>query len=223
LQFDKIHLYSKTGDNIKEMDADNTLSGDPVVKLLGVLKEIVFQSTLDSNGEVVILSGFKEISDKIIAAFPSTDPATRNALETELNKTIGEKLVKQNTSQLFQTFPDTPVHIGSTWKLTTKQQGDLTSMVDNLFTLKAINDNIAVIESHGTITTENATSNIGGLSNNVVSNLKGEQEGEYEIETKTGMLINSHVKSNITGTIQVKSRTIPIKIKSSVKMSGKKL
>jgi hypothetical protein len=224
LQFDKIHLYSKNNDKVKEMDANSgAISIDPVEKMLAILKETTLQSTVSPTGETKIISGFKEIGDKIIAAFPETDENTKLGIRSQLNKTIGEALVKKNMDQQFKIFPDSPVHIGDTWKLATKQEGEISYTVTNTFTLKAINNDIAIIESHGTITTENVTSNIAGLTNSSVSDLKGEQEGEYEMETKTGMLINSRIKTNIGGNIQVMGRSIPIKIRSSVKMNGQRV
>jgi len=71
LTFNNIYTYSKTGDKVKEMNSDNSYSLDPSEKLLSILKETRFQSSLDTNGEIKIISGFKEISDKIIAAFPA--------------------------------------------------------------------------------------------------------------------------------------------------------
>jgi hypothetical protein len=224
LQFDRIHIYTKNNDKIKEMDANSgAMSIDPVEKMLAILKETTLQSTISPTGETKIITGFKEIGDKIIAAFPGTDENTKLGIRSQLNKTIGEALVKKNMDQQFKIFPDSPVHIGDTWKLATKEEGEISYAITNIFTLKAINNDIAIIESHGTVTTENVTSNIAGLNNNAVSDLKGEQEGEYEMETKTGMIINSRIKANVTGTIHVMSRTIPIKIKSSVKMNGQKV
>lgn len=223
LQFYKIHLYSKNNDKIKEIDASNgTLSIDPVEKMLAILKETTLQSIVSPAGESKVITGFKEIGDKIMAAFPATDPNAKFAIEMEWNKTIGENLVKKNTDQLFNFFPDSTVHLGDSWKLASKQEGEIDYVVKNVFTLKAINNDIAIIESHGIITTENATSNYTGLGNNSIANLSGEQEGEYQMETKTGMLINCRIKANINGTIQVMGREIPIKIKSSVNITGRK-
>jgi len=222
LKFDKIKIYSKTGDKVKEMNSDNNYSIDPSEKLLSILKETTFQSTLDTTGNVKIISGPNEISDKIITAFPATNQATKDALESQWNKSIGEQFVKQNTSQVFQLFPDTLVHVGSVWKSSTTQQGQLPIAVENLFTLKSINAGIAVIKCLGTISNTNEPANISGIGNNVKANLEGEQQCEYEIETKTGMVINSHVKAKFQGTVEVMGRTIPIKVKASVNVNGKR-
>jgi hypothetical protein len=224
LQFDKILLYSKNNDIVKELDANNgAISIDPVEKMLGILKETSLQSTISTTGEIKNITGFKEMSDKIMAAFHATDENMKMAIGIQLDKTIGQSLVKKNMDQLFKIFPDSAVHLGDTWKLATKQEGEIGMIIKNIFTLKAINSDIAIIESEGTITSDNSTASISGLGNNTVSELKGEQEGEYEMEAKTGMLIGCRIKANVKGTIQVMGREIPIKIKSSVKMSGKKI
>ena len=54
-------------------------------------------------------------------------------------------------------------------------------------------------------------------------NLKGSQEGEYEMETKTGMLISCRLSATVEGTIQTMGQQIPITIKTSVKIDGRKV
>ena len=223
MQFEKIRMYSKNNGNLKEIDADNgTMSGDPVEKLFAILKETKLQSTLSPRGETKLITGFNEIGNKIMAAFPATDEATRMGIEAQWNKTIGDNLIKSNIDQFFKLFPDSAVRVGDTWKIGNKLAGQLPLVVKNIYTLKAINDDIIIIESQGTITTNNPTTDIMGIGNNVVATLTGEQQGEYEMEAKTGMLIRSRVKGNTKGTIQVMGREIPIKIKTDLRINGTK-
>ncbi len=223
-QFDKIQIYTKNKDAEKEINAANAaLSSDPIEKMLGILKETILVSTISPKGETKAISGYNEIGEKIIATFPATDANTKFAIETEWEKAIGQSLIKKNLDQLFKIFPDSVVHLGDTWKLALKQEGQFNMIIKNIFKLKAINNDIAVIESHGTIINENPSANQLGIGGGTVSDVKGEQQGEYEMETKTGMLISAKIKANVTGSIQVMGQVIPFTIKTSAKVNGRKV
>ena len=77
------------------------------------------------------------------------------------------------------------------------------------------------MSSEGIIKSDKSSNSVMGYTQ-VAANLKGEQKDEFEIEAKTGMLISSRITANIEGNLQVMGRDIPITIKSSIKMSGKK-
>ena len=53
-------------------------------------------------------------------------------------------MVRKNMDDLFRIFPDSAIHIGDSWKLTNQNAG---LMAKNIFRLKAINDDVAVIQS----------------------------------------------------------------------------
>ena len=223
MQFEKIHIYTKNGPRETELDADNKLSADPSVQLLGLLKKVTFISTLDSNGKTKIISGYKELNDKILETFPSTDAPTRSAIESLWNKTISDKIVNQNTAQLFQVFPDTPVYSGSTWEYINKQDGELPVSIKSQFIIKKINENYAEIFSFGTIEKGNTQISLNGIDKGTNATLSGEQKAEYKIETKTGMILTSTVKGDISGVIGVMGREIPVKIRTTIKVNGSQI
>ena len=220
--YDKIKLYTKNGDTETEADANNaTVSIDPVEKMLGILKSARIAATVNSRGEMIGVSGYKELEDKLMAGFPEDDQYSRSMAKAQWEKVVGEGVVKNTLDQLFKIFPDSAIHIRDTWKLSSKQGGELPMNVKNIYTLKAINNDIAIIASEGIVTSD-VKSNIVMGYNGVTANLKGEQKGEFEIETKTGMLINSRVTASVEGNLQVMGKEIPIAIKTSIKMSGRK-
>jgi hypothetical protein len=222
MQFDKIHIYTKNNGTEKKADAGNgIMSVDPVEKMLAMLKDATLTSTVSNTGKIRNVTGYKELGEKILAAFPATDDNTKIALESQWDKVIGQGLLRKNLDQLFQIFPDSAVHLRDTWKLTSKQEGDLNMTVKNVYTLKAINSDIAIIESEGKITGDNAETGLMGHGATVIS-LQGGQQGEYEMEAKTGMLISSRIKADVKGTIRMMGRQVPVRIKTSVKMNGKK-
>ena len=223
VRFDTIHLYSKSNGIEKEMDAANSsFSIDPIEKVLGIIRQSEIETRINSKGEVMDTKGYDEIGNKILAAFPETDQATRAAIINQWSQTLGESLLAENLDQLFKIFPDSAVHLNDTWNLTTKQKGEFNLDIFNGFTLKSINTEIALIQSEGKIKTSNSAVGMFGFSN-AVANLNGEQEGEFEMETKTGMLHSCKIKADISGNIQAMGRDIPVSITHRLKMKGKKI
>jgi hypothetical protein len=79
------------------------------------------------------------------------------------------------------------VHIGDKWKLNISQGDELGLDAKASFMLKGIEVDNALISSSGEIKSDgNAVSLMG---QEVTTKLKGQQEGEYEMNIKSGMLI----------------------------------
>ena len=221
--YDKIHLYSKNGDVESDIDADNAgFSVNPAEKMLGSLRTANIIVTLSPTGEVKSSTGYQEIGGKFLEGFKQTGEATRDAIEKKWNKLVEEKIVKNNMDELFKIFPDSAVHVGDTWKLTSHQSGEINLIVKTIYKLKAINNDMAIIESEGEITSDTSPANVLGY-NNVTSDLKGTQQAQYEVETKTGMLISGKTKARIKGKLNVMDKEVPITIETSVKINGKKI
>ncbi|MEP7373192.1 MAG: DUF6263 family protein [Chitinophagaceae bacterium] len=220
--YDKIKLKTKNGDTETEADAANAMvSIDPVEKMLGILKAASIRATVTPNGEVKEVKGYDELEEKLMAGFAPNDDYGKHMAHTQWKKLIGEGVVKNTMDQLFQLFPDSAIHLHDTWKLNSTQAGELPMIVKNIYTLKAINDDIAIITSEGIMTSDKLSNSVVGYSN-VAGKLEGKQKGEFEVETKTGILISSKVMANIEGVLQVMGKDIPVKIKTSIKMIGRK-
>ncbi|HEV2480294.1 MAG TPA: hypothetical protein VGS79_11540 [Puia sp.] len=52
----------------------------------------------------------------------------------------------------------------------------------------------------------------------VTTNFKGKQKGEYQVDTRTGLLLNATVSVNVDGTLVAMGREVPLTIESEVKM-----
>jgi hypothetical protein len=222
--YDKIQIHTKTGDKESDADAANAAASiDPVEKMLGILKDAVIVTTVKPNGEIVNITGYKEISDKIMASFSSRDEMSGNLIKTQLDKLVEDRLIKNNLNQFFKIFPDSVVHLNDSWRQTSKQEGELNLTIKSLYTLKAINSDIAIIQSEGTITSDGNTISSMGFAGGIMSELKGKQEAEFEMEAKTGMLIGCKIRANIEGTIRIMGREVPVKITNTVKMNGRKM
>lgn len=221
LHYDKIHLYSKTGDKETELDAANAVATlDPTEKMLGILKDANIVATVTSTGMVVSINGYKELGEKILDGF-NTDETSRKMAKTQWEKVIGEGMVKKSVEQLFSILPESAKNVGDIWKKNTMQKGEIDMNVSSTFKLKDIEDGIATIESEGEMTSDKAEANTMGYS--VTSDLKGDQEGEYQVETSTGMVLKNNTSSTLKGTFQMMGKEIPVTIKTTLIMNGKKM
>ncbi len=217
IQYDKIHIYSKQGDTESDVDAmDANNNGDPLEILLGKLKNAKIQATISRIGEVKSLSGLEEMENQFVAQSNPTNAADRNAARQKWDKLIGGELVNKNMGQLFHIFPDSAMHVGDKWQLQSKEKGEMGLNTKNYYTLQSIRGEVATIESEGAITSD-STTNLMGFD--VTTDLKGEQKGEYQVQTRTGMLLNAKISATIEGTLQLMGRSVPVTIKNSVTMN----
>lgn len=102
-----------------------------------------------------------------------------------------------------------------------QEKGQIALNVSSDYKLKDINDGVAEVESKGEMTSDKGEVNMMGTS--VKGDLQGKQDGEYEIDTKTGMLLKNKVNAKIEGSFQMAGKDIPVIIKTTVNMNGKKL
>lgn len=220
ITYDKLHVYSKKGDVETDADAANSLATiNPLEKMLGILKDTKMSASINSRGEIINIQGYKELEDKIFSQLNFTDDATKGQARGMWENAVGNGIIKNNMEELFKIFPDSSVHIGDSWKLNSLQNG---FTVKNIYKLKAINDDLALIESEGVISSDSSLTNATGLGG-IPAELKGDQQGEYEMETKTGMLVSAKLKASIKGAVTAGGGDVPITIETSVKINGKKL
>jgi len=223
LSYDKIHIRTKNGDNESDMDIANAANSiNPVERMLGYLKDAKITAIVSPTGETKSVSGYKELGEKIIANFNPNDENAKQIARQQWEKTIGQGIVKKNMDDLFKIFPDSAVHIGDTWRVIYQQSNDIPLKIKTSYTLKDINDNIAIVESDGVIYSDSTATAFLSF-NSATVDLKGKQQGQYEMDTKTGMLISCNIKANVEGIVEVMGREIPITIKTSLKMNGKKI
>jgi len=219
MTFNRIHLFKKINDIETEMDAANaTFSTDPTEKMLGLLKGSEFRTTINKRGEVLNITGLKEMSGNIMNLFPQTDDNTKVAIEAEWEKIAENGFVKSSLEQLFKLFPDSAIHLGDSWNLKSTQDPAFPVTILGHYQLKAINNNLAIIESEGKVkeNTSITLQETGWL----ISQLSGDQQGVFDMETSTGMLINGKIKAKITGIVHVIGKEVPVKVKTLISIKG---
>jgi len=217
-----VDLYTRNDGVETDLDATKaSTSDDPTEKALGVLLSSHVIATVSPIGEVKSITGYREMTDKIMASFSQFGPGAQTATRNKIEQLIGNGIVRKNMDQLFRIFPDSAVHIGDRWKLGSPQQGELNLKSESQFTLKDIDDGTAQLSSEGKLLGDSASVQLMGYT--VTPNLKGTQEGEYEMDTHTGMLLGAEINARVEGTIQMMGFDVPLTFEVHVKMKGQKL
>jgi hypothetical protein len=214
ITYNKLHIVlQKTDEEDQVIDADNAItSNDDVEKLLNTIKGSSITLTLNTKGDIVKVSGSKEISDKIMANMKMDDLKTKQLAQNLINKLTGEGFIQNNLKEGFRLFPDTAVYVGDSWNRTGVQNGEISFEATSTYTLAALTDKIATIEVAGQISSiKNATTKVMGQD--VTTDLTGEQTSTFKTDTKTGMLLYGKTNTSIKGTIAVVGREVPVTIK----------
>ena len=161
------------------------------------------------------------MGEKFIQSFTATDELQKVEMKKQWDQVIGKSFIRGNMDQLFKMFPDSAVHVGDKWKLDTDAVNELNLKIKTIYELKDIDEDITTLESEGILANEKVQGNLMGYD--VTANLSGKITGEYEHETKTGMLLKSRVSSKMEGTIEVMGREVPVTIRTLLSITGKKI
>lgn len=221
IRYDAVKLVTKANGSEVVLDSKNSeASLNQLERMLGMLVDANIMATISKGGDILSVSGYEELGEKIITSIDGADPASVTSVREQWNKTIGEGVVRKNLDQMFHVFPDSAVHIGDKWNLTSEEAGEMPFKVTSHYELKAINDMLAIIQASGRLSLKQQNATFAGVGN-VNLALDGNQKSDLEIDARTGMLMRARIKSEVAGTIIVAGRELPIEIMSTVTISGK--
>ncbi len=221
VSYDKIRMNTKNGDVESSADADNaSFSLNPVDQMLGALKDAKLVATISPAGEVKNINGYNELSAQLMSNLSPTDPNARGIAQKHIDRLIGEGMIENNLTQLFKMFPDSAVRVGERWKILSKQKGEFTMNATTTYQLKRIDGGTVHIISKSEMSADESPQTVMGTS--VQSNLKGTGEGAYQLEAATGMLMKAITTSEISGTIQLMGKEIPIEVKMKTTIEGRR-
>jgi len=219
ISYKKILLYTRNADGEGELNAANgSFSANPVEKMLGILKNAHIIATVSPVGEVKQMNGYQEFTDTVLSKFALTNAADRRVAEKQWNQMVGDGIIRKNIGQLFQLFPDSAIHAGDKWKINLSQNGDIKLITKAIYSLSDINNGNAIIRIVGKISSDSTGSTI--MNYPVSTQLQGEQEGVYEVDMKSGMVLKGKVSAKVEGSIMVIGREVPVTIKTTIDVAG---
>ena len=222
LTYDQLHFKLKNKDGEKEIDAAN--SGhtlDNLENQLAAIKGSTMNITLNKRGEILNITGGKEIADKLLATMNVQDATSQAQIRGQFSKFIGDDFVKDNLASQFKLFPDSAVAVGDTWQMKSMLPAGIQGDAETKYTFDDLSDKQATIVSVSEI--NNPDGKMSLMGTDVTMNTTGKQEGHFETDVTTGLLMNSQSTTTMEGNFQVMGKEIPVSIKVTRHITGKKM
>ncbi len=223
LDYDSDSTYS-TVNNEKEEGKTGGISRkmrDMYGNIMGAMVNKPMRVTLDEYGKVKTVTGFKEMMQSLKDSVSELAPGKDGGMDEMMN----EDQIRQVFQQTFGTFPQKPVSIGEKWsnEFTQKQSG-MPMKFSNTYKLVEVlqKENEAIIEVIGNI----STGNNGRFSKNGMTmklDMSGKQNGKMTIDLGTGMVKTGKINQDIKINMEMMGQKVPMTMKGTATMVGKKL
>lgn len=215
--YNRITMKSIAMGNTMIMDSeqDNTDKKNPFSGLKGATFNMVF----GSNGEIKSVTGISEMLDGMVVKMTS-DSSQLKQLKASLSKQFNAEAMKQTMESSFKLYPDKPVKIGDSWAVDTKVQMSMPIETNTTYMLKEVKDGIATLNVKGTLVSKG---NFETMGNNMETDLKGTNSGDVQLDIKTGMILNSHLRIEMFGIVKTMGQDIDFEIQGINKIIGKAL
>lgn len=223
ITFEKFHTVIKKQDQETEIDTDNPTGATPVDRFIEGIKGSTVEVKLNNKHQLVSDEGIKKFTQGLLNKIAVSGADTKQKLQVELSKMLGESFLKNTLELGTGILPDTAVYVGDSWtRKSAMESAGLKMNAETKYTLNSIRDSVAEIESEADVH-NNGTIDAGVLGMEANANLTGKQSGEYEVDMRTGLLINEESSSTIKGEVEVMGRKVPITIKMKRKVEGKRM
>lgn len=220
--YDKFAIVTDNGNLHTEASSeDGAAAFEAAGRMLALLKGSTVTVRVDTGGNAVEVSGYRELTDKILSNIAIQSESDKQQMRAQMEAMLGKDFIKNNMAQGFSMFPGEPVYAGDSWIKTYEHINELGMKISSTYTLESVDDGIADIKSSAVISDDNKNVNLMGY--NVAAKLKGEEEGRYKADTKTGMLVSGTSGISIKGTVSAQGREIPLHIKVTREMSMQKI
>jgi hypothetical protein len=117
---------------------------------------------------------------------------------------------------VLQVYPGVAVQEGSIWERSyATSVGFANVRVRNRYQLVSVKGGVAHVELQGRITSDNALQ-----TQDSDMQLKGMQNGEMEIDIKSGLVVSGKISQQLSGKMNITGQSTPVDIESNIYIMG---
>src|SRR5690606_18468175 len=177
----------------------------------------------DLSGKIIEVKGLEEI----ITEATSSLGDQAGMIGEQMSAGFGDSGLAKNMEMLTAIMPGEPVKMGSTWTNTQFTASGLPLIVHNTFTLKSVDNGIAVIDLTANITVDpdEGSSELQGMKATYF--MEGSRSGTIQMDVKSGFVNSAEIIDKIIGSISIEANAqmpegmmIPIEMNSNTTVSS---
>jgi hypothetical protein len=200
-QYSKLKVISKSMMGNMNMDSEST-DDNVQNKITKSMMGKIFYFTLTKRGVVEKIEGTENIYSGLSTL--GLDEATLATTKQTIQQTISDKSLKASLEMGLVNYPDKKVKAGDTWTNTTATALNFPMQINNNWSLKTLEKDLATIDADGNLTTtdkEKITSLPNGIKSKI--DLSGHQKLSGKVNAKSGWPSEIKVSSEITGNMML--------------------
>lgn len=168
---------------------------------------------LKQNGEIVSISGFDTIYNKVNTATAAfiKDAKEKSAFLDGFKQSFNEKAIKEQLANNLAVLPKAGAKIGQSWTESENASADGSVKLTTKYTLKSVENGIVTISVNGGIPKKTDKQTQEGVTHSISSELS--QSGTVTLDQKTGWIKNQNisVKTNQAETLSDGKQTQTMK------------
>ena len=196
-------------------DSTNPDAGTDELKVMSNLIGKSFMMYINEEGNVEKVEGLAEIIGGV-----------EGSQSELLKQSFGDSSMIQNMNQITNIYPNQEVNIDDTWIKTFS--GPIAGMMQSEstanFTLSQVSGDVATLEVDGQMSFSKLTGSGGNpMLQGAEFNLNGTQQGTMEVDIASGLPVQTKLKQDISGNLEIQGMQIPMSIISDITITGKKL
>ena len=183
------------------------------------LKGASFHMVMLPNGGIKSLTGVEKMVANMVSRM-NVDSAKAANIKASLSQQFSEEGMKQTLESSLKIYPDKSVKIGESWTVDTKMQLNMPVETITNYTLKEVKDNIAYLNINGTLLSKGSFESMG---NKIDTDLTGTNVGDAQLDLKTGLILKSHLRMELSGKMQTGGQNIDFELQGINKIEGKEM
>lgn len=215
-------LLNKDGEK-QEIDADHPPTAlHSVDNILRAINQSEISFQFDSQGRLVRQNGQQAIKEKVMQGLQHFNESERATVQNLLDMFTGEAFFKSNNLQNLRFFPTDTLELGQSWAKYDSVNALINLVTTSTYTLKAIDDSIARVDLSGKITNGRSES-VPVMGSFMDVDLEGELEGQVSINLFTGLITSQESTLQVKGTLSLRGKEFPVKIRQTKKMTANRI
>jgi len=197
----------------KDESADQN---NPLNKTFSLIVGHPFQMKFDHRGNILEVTGFEEVVNKLIAAF-GDNPQQGEMMKQALSGQFSNESMKHSMSSMLIVYPDEKIKVGTQWTSNTKLVQPVA--INNTFNynIDAVSKDVVSLSGTGTLATvEGQSKEQGGMTQHF--DLKGDMELTANINAQTGWPSEVKLTQNMDGQVAIESAQLPAPMEVPMKI-----